>query len=69
MVRTLEYENLRQALLEELVTLYDLICAICAKPVLIAIAERDWEWQLGVAQAVHLGEAMVRKDAELERGS
>ena len=69
MVRALEYENLRQAFLEELVTLYNLICAIRAQPVLITIAERDWKGQFGISQTVHLGEAMVREHPELECGS
>jgi len=53
-------------LLEELVTLYNLICTIRAKPILVAITKCDWKGQFGIAQPVHFCQAMVRENAELE---
>ena len=66
MVGTIKDENLRQSLLKELVPLYDLICAISAEPILVAIAEGNGKWQIAIAQSILLSQTVVRKDAKLE---
>ena len=65
-VGTIKDENLRQSLLKELVPFYDLICAICAEPILITIAEGNGKWQITIAQSVFFGQTVVREDAKLE---
>ena len=68
MVRFLDSKELRDAVLKELVSLDDRVGSISAQPVLVAIAEGDWEGQVGITKAIGLSEAMVGVAAELKRG-
>ena len=48
MVGAFKNEQLWQALLVEFVSLDDLICSICTKPVLVTVAESNREGQVRV---------------------
>lgn len=54
-VRFFYGKNLRQAHLEELVTLDNLICTVTTKPISIAVSKRDWKRNFGVSKAILFG--------------